>query len=58
MKVSGELHTKDVLTLRQLQTMTLNRKLDGSRNGLDAKQKYTLFQVKVSILVKTIFSVL
>jgi hypothetical protein len=60
MKVSGELHGPDVLTLRQVHSMTLNRKLGGSRNGLDAKEKKKskLFQENVSILVKSIFSVL
>jgi len=39
MKVNGQLHTPNFLTLRQMHPMTLNRKLGGSSNGLDAKEK-------------------
>jgi hypothetical protein len=39
MKVSGEFHTPGVLILWQMHPMTLNRKLGGSSNGVDAKEK-------------------
>jgi hypothetical protein len=39
MKVNGELHTPDILTLKQVLPMILNRKLVEPSNGLDPNEK-------------------